>query len=82
VFGPEELYERDGDVKDVVFPCGQTIDADGGHRSSVLRSSRLLYSYGHRQHPLSALLAGRKFESSRNKLFIAYTIESAKGTHP
>jgi predicted GH43/DUF377 family glycosyl hydrolase len=29
VFGPEELYERDGDVKDVVFPCGQTIDADG-----------------------------------------------------
>ena len=29
MFGPEELYERDGDVKDVVFPCGQTIDADG-----------------------------------------------------
>src|ERR1035438_7954945 len=50
------------------------------HRSSVLRSSRLLYSYGHRQHPSSALLAGREFESSRNKLFIAYTIESAKGT--
>ena len=22
-------YERGGDVKDVVFPCGQTIDADG-----------------------------------------------------
>jgi len=29
MFGPEELYERGGDVKDVVFPCGQTIDADG-----------------------------------------------------
>jgi len=29
VFGPEEQYERGGDVKDVVFPCGQTIDADG-----------------------------------------------------
>ena len=29
MFGPEALYERGGDVKDVVFPCGQTIDADG-----------------------------------------------------
>ena len=29
MFGPEEQYERGGDVKDVVFPCGQTIDADG-----------------------------------------------------
>jgi len=26
---PEALYERGGDVKDVVFPCGQTIGADG-----------------------------------------------------
>ncbi len=29
VFGPETDYERNGDVKDVVFPCGQTIGADG-----------------------------------------------------
>jgi len=29
MFGPEALYERGGDVKDVVFPCGQTIGADG-----------------------------------------------------
>jgi predicted GH43/DUF377 family glycosyl hydrolase len=29
VFGPETDYERDGDVKDVVFPCGQTIGLDG-----------------------------------------------------
>lgn len=29
MFGPETTYERGGDVKDVVFPCGQTIDADG-----------------------------------------------------
>jgi predicted GH43/DUF377 family glycosyl hydrolase len=27
VFGPEASYERGGDVKDVVFPCGQTIGA-------------------------------------------------------
>jgi predicted GH43/DUF377 family glycosyl hydrolase len=29
IFGPEAPYERGGDVKDVVFPCGQTIGADG-----------------------------------------------------
>jgi len=29
VFGPEAPYERCGDVNDVVFPCGQTIAADG-----------------------------------------------------
>jgi predicted GH43/DUF377 family glycosyl hydrolase len=29
IFGPEAPYERSGDVGDVVFPCGQTIGADG-----------------------------------------------------
>ena len=29
VFGPEAPYEIGGDVKDVVFPCGQTIGTDG-----------------------------------------------------
>jgi len=29
MFGPEALYERGGDVSDVVFPCGQTVGADG-----------------------------------------------------
>ena len=29
IFGPEAEYERGGDVNDVVFPCGQTIGADG-----------------------------------------------------
>ena len=29
IFGPETSYERAGDVSDVVFPCGQTIGADG-----------------------------------------------------
>jgi predicted GH43/DUF377 family glycosyl hydrolase len=29
IFGPEELYERFGDVGYVVFPCGTTIDPDG-----------------------------------------------------
>jgi predicted GH43/DUF377 family glycosyl hydrolase len=29
MFGPEESYERRGDVDDVVFPCGYTISSDG-----------------------------------------------------
>jgi predicted GH43/DUF377 family glycosyl hydrolase len=29
VFGPEEPYERYGDVDNVVFPCGYTIQRDG-----------------------------------------------------
>ena len=29
VFGPEEHYERRGDVDNVVFPCGYTIAPDG-----------------------------------------------------
>ncbi|HEY1207975.1 MAG TPA: glycosidase [Terracidiphilus sp.] len=28
IFGPEASYERGGDVNDIVFPCGQTIEAD------------------------------------------------------
>jgi predicted GH43/DUF377 family glycosyl hydrolase len=29
IFGPEEPYERFGDVNNVVFPCGLTLGADG-----------------------------------------------------
>ncbi|MDD5702224.1 MAG: hypothetical protein PHU23_09275 [Dehalococcoidales bacterium] len=29
IFGPEQPYERRGDVDNVVFPCGHTIAADG-----------------------------------------------------
>jgi len=29
IFGPEAPYEREGNVNNVVFPCGQTIGADG-----------------------------------------------------
>jgi len=29
IFGPEANYERLGDVRDVVFPCGYTLGADG-----------------------------------------------------
>lgn len=29
IFGPEESYERHGDVDNVVFPCGYTLASDG-----------------------------------------------------
>ena len=29
VFGPQTIYERSGDVPDVVFPCGWIVDDDG-----------------------------------------------------
>jgi predicted GH43/DUF377 family glycosyl hydrolase len=29
IFGPEESYERNGDVGNVTFPCGYTIGSDG-----------------------------------------------------
>ena len=29
IFGPEADYERHGDVDDVVFPCGYTMESDG-----------------------------------------------------
>jgi predicted GH43/DUF377 family glycosyl hydrolase len=28
VFAPEEIYEREGDVHDVVFPCGWIVEGD------------------------------------------------------
>jgi predicted GH43/DUF377 family glycosyl hydrolase len=28
VFGPETPYEREGDVANVTFPCGYTLDGD------------------------------------------------------
>jgi predicted GH43/DUF377 family glycosyl hydrolase len=28
VFGPQTIYERSGDVPDVVFPCGWILDED------------------------------------------------------
>ena len=29
IFGPEEIYERTGDVPNVVFPCGLIVEPDG-----------------------------------------------------
>lgn len=29
IFGPEAIYEREGDVGNVAFPCGYTLGDDG-----------------------------------------------------
>ena len=40
IFGPEADYERHGDVDDVAFPCGYTLDADGD--TSICTTGRLI----------------------------------------
>ena len=64
MFGPEAAYERGGDVKDVVFPCGQTIGADGDS-ILLLRGRRFLDGIGHRQHTRPSFLAGFPFQLNR-----------------
>ncbi|WP_348263292.1 glycosidase [Telmatobacter sp. DSM 110680] len=69
MFGPEAPYERSGDVSDVVFPCGQTIGADGdtinlyyGAADSCMAmatgSIRALLAWL-QKHPSADQLAGR-----------------------
>ena len=58
IFGPEAEYERNGDVNDVVFPCGYTMDPRWRHPQYLLRSRRLLDRPGSGQRALSAGLAG------------------------
>ncbi len=42
IFGPEEPYERRGDVDNVVFPCGYTIASDGDTIHIMARRIRAL----------------------------------------
>ena len=30
ILGPQEVYEKEGDVQDVVFPCGWVLDKETG----------------------------------------------------
>ena len=62
MFGPEAPYERGGDVKDVVFPCGQTIGADGDTIYLYYGAGGFLHGAGHRQH--RSLLAWLEANSS------------------
>lgn len=64
MFGPEASYERNGDVKDVVFPCGQTIGPDGDtiHLYYGAADSCIAMATG----SISALLAWLDLHSSSN----------------
>jgi hypothetical protein len=60
MFAPEAEYERQGDVQDVVFPCGYAVAADGDTINLDLGRCRFEYCFGARQHSLSLELAGRR----------------------
>ncbi len=64
VFAPEESYERFGDVDNVVFPCGYTIDPDGD-------TIRLYYgaASGQRKLPRKPVLRCRRRARSRRLNF-------------
>ena len=70
MFGPEAAYERGGDVKDVVFPCGQTIGADGDtiHLYYGAADSCMALATGSIRSPAS--LAGLEFQPSRKRLVL------------
>ena len=55
VFGPEETYERKGDVGNVVFPCGYTLGADGDTLEHVLRRRGHVHRARHGQHARAAV---------------------------
>ena len=58
IFGPEAEYERHGDVDDVVFPCGYTMDADGDTLNIYYGAADCCDCPGSGQRALSAGLAG------------------------
>ncbi len=58
MFGPEADYERTGDVRDVVFPCGQTIGPDGDTIHLYYGAADSVHGRGLRQHSRSPLVAG------------------------
>ena len=64
MFGPEAPYERGGDVKDVVFPCGQTIGADGD--TIILITGQPIPAWPwRRKHSLSSLRGWTRIRARR-----------------
>jgi anti-sigma B factor antagonist len=59
MFAPEADYEHHGDVQDVVFPCGYTVDADGDTINLYYGAADSSIALA-RQHPLPLGLAGRQ----------------------
>lgn len=57
IFGPEADYERHGDVDDVVFPCGNTTNADGDTTNVYYGAGRLLDCPGANKRSLTSGMA-------------------------
>jgi predicted GH43/DUF377 family glycosyl hydrolase len=55
LFGPEASYEREGDVGNVVFPCGVTIDPDRDHLNLYYGAADSVIALAHTS--ISELLA-------------------------
>ena len=62
MFGPEAPYERGGDVNDVVFPCGQTIGADGDTINLYYGAADSCIALATGSIRLSSRVAGREFQ--------------------
>ena len=65
IFGPEAEYERHGDVDDVVFPCGYTMDPDGDTLNIYYGAADCSIALARASVPHSTELAGcqRKLRS-------------------
>ena len=77
MFGPEAPYERGGDVNDVVFPCGQTIGADGDTINLYYGAADSSVALATGKHPLSSLMARRKFQRGKRNRRVMPAICSA-----
>ncbi len=80
MFGPEEPYERGGDVKDVVFPCGQTIGADGDTIHLYYGAADFNSGTGYGKHTMLALVARGTFNSERRNRYFSVRTGNAGGT--
>lgn len=60
-----------GDVKDVVFPCGQTIGPDGDTIHLYYGAGGLVRSAGHRKSSQTSVVAGHKVKRERCRDILA-----------
>ena len=86
IFGPEAEYERHGDVDDVVFPCGYTMDPDGDTSifTTELLTARLpwlgpafaLYSIGWMPMEVASADERRTYETTALDLAVCVWVSS------
>jgi predicted GH43/DUF377 family glycosyl hydrolase len=69
IFAPEADYEHQGDVQDVVFPCGYTIAPDGDtiHLYYGAADSSIALATGSIRKLMARLIANGHSEQSENR---------------